>query len=562
MTDGKTEVWGGSKQNLQEWKTYKEVLDESGITNGDIPWLDIRGNHDNFNIISINSSDNFHLNYSIQGQKRPRSFIHQMTVRSMNYSFIAVDACMTPGPKRPFDFFGHLDKAEIQHVTELIKKSKESNSNYNIWFGHFPTSCILTDGEKDIKQIIGDDEKSMAYLCGHLHTFAGLSPNMYTIQNQGYLEIEISDWKEHRIFRLGVIDNGLFTFIDIKHDDWPIGIITNPKNSQYYMKKKENIQSIIDSTHIRVLAFSLDPIVNVSIQINNEKWINCFKINDDNDPLWITPWNSSLYKNGNHFINAKIIDKMGRIKITDKQLFSFDGKKPTFTFTSTILLNTESNLFFKITIFFYILLSIIIIVPLCFFKYFHYLCQTKQMNEPRIRRKFIRYFVRKLWLLSTIDFIFYPIVIYPFYLAIGPWIAGEIIEDKFGVIYAWGIFVGQKFIPTSLAYFYGFLQLLTFHLPLVFILAHTVDRRYQWLHKIHQEKPKKLLFIWRNLLFIILMIIQIYFIIILWLAYGTVATLLCPLLTWSTIMAIILWYYAHQVSISCIKCAGSVWTPS
>lgn len=45
MTDAKTRAWGGSKQSLQEWKKYKDVLDESGITAGDIPWLDIRGNH-------------------------------------------------------------------------------------------------------------------------------------------------------------------------------------------------------------------------------------------------------------------------------------------------------------------------------------------------------------------------------------------------------------------------------------------------------------------------------------------------------------------------------------
>ncbi|XP_044005979.1 transmembrane protein 62-like [Aphidius gifuensis] len=429
MTDGKTRGWGGSKQNLQEWKKYKEVLDESGITTGDIPWLDIRGNHDNFNIISIDSPENHYLNYSIQGQKKARSFIHQMTVRSTNYSFIAVDACMTPGPRRPFDFFGHLDKTEIQHITKFIEKSKQSKSDYNIWFGHFPTSCIITDDEKDVKQIIGKDEKSVAYLCGHLHTFAGLSPNMYTIQNEGYLEIEVSDWKEHRIFRLGVIDNGLFTFVDVKHDEWPIGIITNPKNALYHMKKKENIQSIVDSTHIRVLAFSLDPVVNVSIQINNGKWINCYKVGDD--PLWVTEWNSSLYKIATNSIRAKIIDKMGRTKETELQYFSLDGTQPSFSFISTVILNTETKTFVLITIIFYAFMSIIIIVPLCICKYLHGLCQKKQRDNPRIRRKWIRSCVRKIWLLSTLDFIFYPIIIYPIYLAIGPWIAGEIIEDKY-----------------------------------------------------------------------------------------------------------------------------------
>lgn len=45
----------------------------------------------------------------------------------------------------------------------------------------------------------GDDEKAVAYLCGHLHTFGGLAPKMYTLQSEGYLELEVADWKEHRV---------------------------------------------------------------------------------------------------------------------------------------------------------------------------------------------------------------------------------------------------------------------------------------------------------------------------------------------------------------------------
>lgn len=59
----------------------------------------------------------------------------------------------------------------------------------------------------------------------------------------------------------------------------------------------------------------------------------------------------------------------------------------------------------------------------------------------------------------------------------GPWIIGEVIEDNVGVIFAWGTFVGNNYLPGSFTYAYGFFQLFSFHLPLNFVLAHRIDKR-------------------------------------------------------------------------------------
>lgn len=54
---------------------------------------------------------------------------------------------------------------------------------------------------------------SVVYLCGHLHTLGGLVPQMYTMQNEGFAELELADWKDGRAlvkFRLKkklIIDN-------------------------------------------------------------------------------------------------------------------------------------------------------------------------------------------------------------------------------------------------------------------------------------------------------------------------------------------------------------------
>lgn len=52
-------------------------------------------------------------------------------------------------------------------------------------------------------------------------------------------------------YRLGAIDHGQFSFIDVKHKEWPVVLITNPKHALYTMPRKENIISVIKSTHVR-----------------------------------------------------------------------------------------------------------------------------------------------------------------------------------------------------------------------------------------------------------------------------------------------------------------------
>jgi len=114
---------------------------------------------------------------------------------------------------------------------------------------------------------------SIVYLCGHLHTLGGLVPQMYTMQNEGFAELELGDWKDGRTlvesrlnvklsinncavmficrFRLLAFDQGSFSFIDIRHGQWPIILVTNPKipwltirNMETEEDRKANIKYI------------------------------------------------------------------------------------------------------------------------------------------------------------------------------------------------------------------------------------------------------------------------------------------------------------------------------
>lgn len=86
----------------------------------------------------------------------------------------------------------------------------------------------------------------------------------------------------------------------------------------------------------------------------------------------------------------------------------------------------------------------------------------QKLAKPTLRRNCIARMIKKFWILSTVDRIFWPLVLYPIYLCIGPWSVGHIIEDHIGVIFAWGIFINGTYLPGSFTYAYGFLQVFCF----------------------------------------------------------------------------------------------------
>ena len=47
--------------------------------------------------------------YSVMGKNHALAYHHQHVTPFGRYSFINVDACPVPGPRRPFNFFGYLD---------------------------------------------------------------------------------------------------------------------------------------------------------------------------------------------------------------------------------------------------------------------------------------------------------------------------------------------------------------------------------------------------------------------------------------------------------------------
>lgn len=192
---------------------------------------------DNFNV----ANNTYFKRYSIQGPKHNRSYMELVKDASDDlYAFIAVDACLQPGPKRPYNFMGLLTQNDTDHLQHLVDEAKRAGANYAIWFGHYPTTCIVTRNKegRSLKSMIGDYDASLAYLSGHLHTLYGLLPHMYALQDDKFFELEVADWKDCRRYRVAAIDHGLLSFVDIDFGVWPIILITNPKNALFQVPNR------------------------------------------------------------------------------------------------------------------------------------------------------------------------------------------------------------------------------------------------------------------------------------------------------------------------------------
>ncbi|XP_023933430.1 transmembrane protein 62 [Lingula anatina] len=529
LTDAKHKDLQGSGQFQEEWTLYNDVLKETGVLKK-TTWLDIRGNHDAFDVPSLTNQKNFYRTYSAQGKKHFHSYQHVEVLPFGKYIFNAVDACPNPGPRRPFNFFGMLTQDSLDTLEEFAQASEKSNAT--IWFGHYPTSLIGMPGP-GLRHVM---RNGIAYLCGHLHTLAGLVPKMHTLQKEGYLELELGDWKDNRMYRVVAMDHDLMSFTDVHFDTWPIILVTNPKDALYTLPDREPTGRMLKSTHIRLLVFSPGKILSVEVSIDT---VQVGFAKQAKGPLYVLAWNPTDYSKGVHTIKVIAKDSLGN-STTVEQSFSLDHTVLDFGLMARLVLMLDLNTVGQTL---YTVAMLTALLPLL---YFRIMKERKTVNCLHLRRFFdvVNEILRRIYYVSVYNNTFYPLVIYIVYITIGPWFIGHVLDGHVGLCFLFGIYVNGTLIPSNLTYVYGFFQILMFVIPLILYTGWCIQHHLRNLKKDKaMDKPTCKNYIKDHWSFLLIVFLQVWFAYGgFFKAYGTMAFLLGPFRTWSAVLAI----YLHR----------------
>jgi len=515
-----------SGQSDKEWEMYRMVKAEGRKK---CVWFDVPGNHDKFDVNSTSDQNQMFLTDVKAGGRggsveihQGRHILHLVENRGVKLAFIGIDATTNPGLRPPLNFIGQLKQSDLEDINILADRAEEWTENI-IWFGHYPTSTI-TSHQPGLREVCSG---GLIYLCGHLHSVYGAARDMVAVHSTGLLEAELEDWKDARMVRLVAVDQGRVSFTDFEHGIGTVVHVSWPPRIG-----RETL--IRNSTAIRLLLFPRGPILGVSVRIDGEEAGACTR-DSTLENLYTLEWNQDQYTMV-HTMEVKV-DYLDGSSSSHTHVFSVTGlgfsNLPLF---SRFMLLADLPTVFKAL---FLLSLVACVLPLLY-------CRSSLGTGSFLENNPL---FSNLFVLAAVDSLYRPLLLYPIYLAWGPWCCGQLMTGRYGFVFTWGTVLLDplELLSTESSWFHAFKHLSFVHLPAILLLANLAAARRNKL----RHKPANLYYhvLIHQLPLLVLVGSQCRAVKDFYYSYG-VFTLVGPLRMGSLVLNLLLWARVHTLDIS------------
>jgi len=273
----------------------------------------------------------------------------------------------------------------------------------------------------------------------------------------GTLELELGDWKENRRYRLLAVDNGILSFVDVDHANWPVVLITNPKNSNFLAPKVEKVENILASPFVRILAFSPSGISSVRVKLNNEDWKLC---QNQSENIFINHWEPEQYSGATNVIRVEVVDGFGDTKEV-VQNFVVDqediGKLSYSLYARMILMSDPHSLLMFLWLTGFLLCSLPLFLA-------RYSVKSLELLTGGTLAK-------NLQLVARHKLLYHIYMFTCIFVTFGPWHVGEILSGHIGFVFPWATVVRGTALPSFYNYVFSLVHLFFFHQPLLWALV-------------------------------------------------------------------------------------------
>lgn len=157
--------------------------------------------------------------------------------------------------------------------------------------------------------------------------------------------------------------------------------------------------------------------------------------------------------------------------------------------------------------------------------------------------------IQHYWILASVNRIFWPVILYCIYLIFGPWNWSDLADGHYGFVFASVIYVDGVFLPGSLTFFYGCVELLLCQLPLNWVYARCLAKRYCQVTGMSAKSYRGCLHKFAQILFYLIITIEIFISIFNGITYGLASIFLGVFGTsiWSIVLNVWLYYMARNV---------------